>query len=257
MKIFILTSAKESGSSYFVQQLLVSGIEISAIIYNQNNAVKAKKFYFKKLKKALRIGLLGTYNGFRMRKWFGENVEKYFHVDPLPKIAEKYAIPYREVASINDAETAVIITALGVDLGISLGNGYISNKIFSIPNKGMINLHGEILPQYQNAQSIIWQLYNNSSETGFTIHKINRYIDKGDILYQQKMPIIFKKSLAETIAFNCAEIRKQSCLALIKVLNDFDFYSDNAKPQGQGVKYTTPSWKQFKRISKNYKKFAV
>jgi methionyl-tRNA formyltransferase len=140
------------------------------------------------------------------------------------------------------------------DLGLSLGNNYIGSKIFSLPLFGMLNIHGEILPAFQNAQSVIWQLYEESSETGYTIHKIDKKIDTGEIVKQEAFPIIFKSSLSETVSVTNYEILKKSATGLIEVLNNFDQYYQNAKPQGKGKAYTTPSLSQFIKIYQNFKK---
>ena len=46
----------------------------------------------------------------------------------------------------------------------------------------MINIHTEILPKYQGAHSIVWPIFYMESNTGFTIHEINKSID-GDQKY--------------------------------------------------------------------------
>ena|ERR1700730_1743036 len=67
--------------------------------------------------------------------------------------------PIHRVDGINSDGTVEIFTAA---LGLSLGNGYISKRVFSIPKFGMINVHSERLPEYQNAQSVIWPIYNRA-----------------------------------------------------------------------------------------------
>jgi methionyl-tRNA formyltransferase len=140
------------------------------------------------------------------------------------------------------------------DLGISLGNGYIPSTVFSLPRYGMLNLHGEELPAYKNAQSVIWQIYNESCQTGYTIHEVSKGIDAGRILKQELFPIEFKASLGDTVAFNCAQILKRSVSGMIEVLANFKEYRDNAKEQKGGGSYTTPSFLQFVRIFRNYRR---
>ena len=119
----------------------------------------------------------------------------------------------------------------------------------------MINMHGEILPEFQNAQSVIWQIYNGNSKSGYTIHKnIDRGIDTGDILKQELIPIIFKSKLSETVSLTCAEIQRKSAEGMIDVLNNFEYYRVNAIKQQKGNSYTTPSFLQFLKIWRNHKK---
>jgi methionyl-tRNA formyltransferase len=118
----------------------------------------------------------------------------------------------------------------------------------------MINIHHEELPAYQNAQSIIWQLYNNSSNTGYTIHKIDRHIDTGGILFKEVVPITFKQNLESTVSFNYSVLWKKSSEGLVKLLENFESYFEKSIPQGQGKSYTTPSLKQYLKILRNFKK---
>jgi methionyl-tRNA formyltransferase len=189
-----------------------------------------------------------------MRKWFNEDMYKYVQVNNLEEICKTLRIPYYEVDTINCKQTQNLFKQAKADLGISLGNSYIGKKIFSIPKKGMINIHHEILPEYQNAQSIIWQIYNGSRNTGFTIHKIDAKIDTGDIIYKEEVPIVFKKSLADTVANTSATLLQASAKGLIHVLQNFDSLFNAAKGQGNGKKYTTPSLLQYIKVYANYRK---
>jgi methionyl-tRNA formyltransferase len=163
-------------------------------------------------------------------------------------------IPFEITPYINCEHTRQLFSNANTDIGLSLSNSYISPKVFSIPRLGMINVHGEILPEYQNAQSVIWQLYNGSPVTGYTIHKIEKKIDAGSILYQEKFPIVFKKTLAETISFNCAEITKKATVGIIKFFGEFEKYFSNPVEQMKGNHYTTPSLRQFIHINRQFKR---
>jgi len=118
----------------------------------------------------------------------------------------------------------------------------------------MINIHHEILPEYQNAQSVIWQIYNMSDTTGYTIHKIDDHIDTGAILYQEKMPILFKETLGSTVSHTFAELLEASAKGLVKVVADFEKFASSAKLQERVKGHTTPTWFQFRRMLRNFEK---
>ena len=139
------------------------------------------------------------------------------------------------------------------DLGISLSNSYISKKVFSIPGNGMINIHGEILPAFQNAQSVIWQIYEGNSVTGYTIHRIDNKIDTGDIIKQEEIPIIFKETLELTVRYTVDEILRRAGAGLVDVINNTDYYLGHSVPQGKGKSYTTPSFWQFTRMKRKFR----
>jgi methionyl-tRNA formyltransferase len=253
MRVIILTSIKNGTASYFVSKLIENGISIELVVYNKGEIVNKKGFYLRKLKKLLRIGLFGALNGIRMRKWYGDNIRQYLEIDDIFHVCRTRGVPIEETPSINCSKTAELFHSVRPDIGLSLGNSYISRKIFSIPKFGMINVHGEELPEYKNAQSIIWQIFNESRQTGYTIHEINSGIDTGRILKIETFPIYFRSSLGDTVSFNCAEILKRSLQGMVELLKDYQYFKSTAIIQEGGNSYTTPTIKQFFRILKNFR----
>ena len=255
MKIIILTSSRWGTAAHHLPYLLqIKSCEVAMVIFSRGKISDKGKHYFKKFKKILSVGILGAINGIRMRKWYNENTAKYAGTVDLKDTCEQSKIPFFEVETINSEKTISLFKQANADVGISMDNGYIGKKIFSVPKFGMLNIHHEILPEYQNAQSVIWQLYNNSSFTGYTIHKIDRQIDTGEILFQEKIPIIFKNTLADTVAHTSAVLLKSSAKGLLYVMEHFEQLQKNAKPQNEEKKYFTPNIFQFLKIYRNYRK---
>lgn len=255
MKIFVLASSRYGTAAHHLPYLIESkACEISMVILNEGIAKKTKKYYIKRIRKILKIGVLGALNGIRIRKWFNQDVVALKKNGELEEICRNNNIRFYTTISINDQLTIDLVEKANADVGLSLGNGFIGYKIFSVPKYGMINIHHEILPDYQNAQSIIWQIYNMSSTTGYSIHKIEKQIDTGEILFQEKIPISFENTLRKTVAKTSVSLLEASAKGLIKVLKDFDNLYREAKPQGKGHTYTTPSIWQFMKISSNYRK---
>lgn len=255
MKIIILTSSNRGTAAHHLPYLIENkSCEISMVILNDGVITNKNKYYKNKIRKTIKIGLLGAMNGIRMRKWFNQDMTEYKKIGDIEEICKNNKIPFFRTQSINSQNTIQLFKNANADLGLSLGNGYIGQKIFSIPRYGMINIHHEILPDYQNAQSIIWQIHNMSAMTGYTIHKIDRHIDTGEILFQKYIPISFENSLRQTIAKTSVFLLEASANGLLEVLTDFDNLYKSARPQGNGKSYTTPSIWQYIRIYINYKK---
>ncbi|MDA2936701.1 hypothetical protein MYX75_00340 [Acidobacteria bacterium AH-259-A15] len=126
--------------------------------------------------------------------------------------------------------------------------------MFSIPRLGMINVHHEILPQFRGATRMIWQIYEGSMETGYAIHQIDRGIDTGNILYQEKMPIEMKPTLRQTVTHNYARVLKASCENLLKVVKHCPEFAANSKPQEVGRSFTTPTFLQFLRMVRQHRR---
>jgi methionyl-tRNA formyltransferase len=264
MKVIILTSSYYGTAAHHLPFLIKNGdCEISMVVLSVGTNFNKKKSYKRKLLKILNIGILGALNGIRMRKWYTVNVRKYVPIKNLELICKENSIPFFVTPTINCDTTFRLFQQAQADVGISLGNGYIGKRIFSTPFSGMINIHHEILPQYQNAQSVIWQIYNCSSFTGYTIHKINEHIDKGEIIFQERVPITFKETLSETVSATSALLLESSAKGLIYLLSNFKGLMDTSISQGTGKHYTTPSiWQYFKivynfnRLKKSSTKFS-
>jgi len=255
MKIIVLTSSLHGTAAHHLPYLLESKeIEVAMVVHSEGHIINKKRHYKRKLKKVLKIGILGALNGMRIRKWFGEDVKKYASIQNLEILCLQKEVRFERTSILNSAKTIQLFQEANADLGLSLGNGYIGKKIFSSPKYGMLNIHHEILPEYKNAQSIIWQIYNGSKETGFTIHKIDRHIDTGEILYQEKIPIGFKESLGDTVAYTMAELLKHSAKGLVKILENYEYYLQNSRKQGPGNSYTTPSIFQFLKMKGQFNK---
>lgn len=256
MRVIILTSARRGTASYFLPHLIKqAGIEVALVVHSKNAVTNRKRLVKKRIQKIRKIGILGAINGIRMRKWFQDDMAKYVEFRDIEELCKANQINFEETDTINCPRTKDLFSSANADLGLSLGNGYIASSVFNLPKYGMINLHGEQLPAYKNAQSVIWQIFNESPQTGYTIHEVSKGIDAGRILKQEVFPIEFRPSLGDTVAFNCAQILKRSVPGMIDVLVNFKQYQGNAKEQKGGSSYTTPSIYQFLRILKNYRRF--
>ena len=252
MRIVILTSNRVGTASYCLPDLVNStNSEIVRVIYSRGIVKKDGAYYRKRLKKVWKIGILGAINGVRIRSWF-KGSDKKENLRDIEAICKELGVDYAETPAINHATTVELIKTANADLGLSLGNSYIPKKVFSVPKFGMLNIHGEVLPDFQNAQSVIWQIYENSPVTGYTIHKIDNKIDTGEIVKQEKFPILFQSTLAETVRKTMDQILDKSCCGLIEVINNFEDYFNKARTQGKGKSYTTPSYRQFRRIKRNF-----
>lgn len=255
MKVVVLTSSDYGAAAHHIPVLAGSGVcEVVMVIHCGMTPVSKSKFYKRKLQKILKIGIPGAINGIRMRKWYNEDVQQILGIKSLKEVCSACNIPLHSTPSVNSPETAALMQSCGAELGLSLGNGYIAKRIFSIPKFGMINIHHEILPEYQNAQSVIWQIYNMSDNTGYTIHKIDDHIDTGAILFQEKLPILFKDTLGSTVSHTFAELLEASAKGLVKVVAGFETFSAQARQQQHMKGYTTPTYFQFRRMLGNFEK---
>jgi methionyl-tRNA formyltransferase len=170
----------------------------------------------------------------------------------LEPLATELNVPFFRTPSLLDQKTVELVRSCNADLGLSLGNGYIPERVFSVPRMGMINIHHELLPEFQGAISVMWQIYFGSRTTGYTIHKIDRQIDTGDILLRREVPIDVRATLGETVTHNTAKVMEASLVGLCELLPAYEQFAQSAKPQGPGRRFTTPTYWQYRRMVRKH-----
>lgn len=75
------------------------------------------------------------------------------------------------------------------DLFVVVAFRMLPQAVWSLPQKGTINLHASLLPNYRGAAPINWAIINGESYTGVTTFFINENIDTGDIIQNKKVNI--------------------------------------------------------------------
>ncbi len=81
------------------------------------------------------------------------------------------------------------LRSLNADLFIVVAFRMLPEVVWAMPPKGTINLHASLLPQYRGAAPINWAIINGEKETGVTTFFIQKEIDTGDLIHQEKVEI--------------------------------------------------------------------
>jgi len=106
---------------------------------------------------------------------------------------EEKPLPAKNVSHFDNVNEEVCIAILAkLDPAIVLVNGtrIISKKVLDRCKAVFINIHAGITPQYRGVHGGYWALVNNDPEhCGVTIHLVDKGIDTGGILYQQKIQV--------------------------------------------------------------------
>jgi methionyl-tRNA formyltransferase len=118
----------------------------------------------------------------------------------------------------------------------------------------MINVHGERLPEYQNAQSVIWPIFNMERTTGLTIHEVDDHIDTGKILYKDEYEIYFQNNLKDSVIETLNITSNKVPGAVLHVCENYESLRNAALPQNAGKSYTTPSFWSFLKMVINNKR---
>jgi methionyl-tRNA formyltransferase len=65
----------------------------------------------------------------------------------------------------------------------------LSEAVLATARQGALNLHGSLLPKYRGRAPANWAILNGETETGATLHYMERRADAGPIIDQQAVPI--------------------------------------------------------------------
>ena len=162
MKLVVLTSRRFGIASSCILALAESReCTVTGVIVSRGRAANRVRRFRQKAKKTMRIGLLGALNGLRMRSWYEDTP-----ATDVVELCGRLGIPVFQTDRTNSDETVRLMRESEAELGLSLGNSYIAERVYAIPKFGMINVHGERLPEYRNAQSVIWEIYNLEIDNG-------------------------------------------------------------------------------------------
>ena len=110
---------------------------------------------------------------------------------PVKEFAlEKGLKVYQPVRVRNNTEFIEEIKKLKPDVICVVAYGKILPKeILDIPEKGCINVHGSLLPEYRGAAPIQWAVINGDKETGVTTMYMDVGMDTGDIILKEEVTI--------------------------------------------------------------------
>lgn len=95
----------------------------------------------------------------------------------------------KHVNDINNTESQEFLRCLSPELGIALAAPILKKEVFAIPVLGTINLHKGRLPDYRGMPPAFWELKNDESEIGCTVHKVDSGLDSGDIVLEATLPV--------------------------------------------------------------------
>lgn len=248
LRVALMTSGPIGGSGVVLERLTrVPQVELVCLIVSET--IVAKRSRKKMLQKIWKIGPLGALNGIRIRKWFGHDMRT-----DAREVARAHGIPVVTVPRVNCDETVAALKQYAPDVGLSVGNSYIASRVFTVPRQGFVNFHGELLPEYPGAQSVVWPIYFGRTQSGYTIHRIDKGIDTGDVLYKRAVDIDFQPKLADTIRRTNDKVREELPEAFAALLADWDAHDAAAVPQKVERHFTTPTFWQYLRMERNNKR---
>lgn len=128
----------------------------------------------------------------------------------LAKLAKKNKIKVIRIKNINNHKFLEFLKSQHLDLLVSMSfNQIFKKEILSYYKNKIINCHASLLPHYRGRSPLNWVLINDEKHFGITVHFVNKFIDRGDIILQKKFKIKDSddyKSLLMKSYLNCPKI---------------------------------------------------
>ena len=141
---------------------------------------------------------------------------------------------------LHSPESIRLVKGLKPWLGIAVGAPILRPRLFSIPERGTINVHKSLLPHYRGIPPGFWELYDGVSATGVSIHRVAEGLDTGDVFLQRVLPIP-NYSTPHGLA---AQLDALGTELLLKALQQIDHGLANERPQPRARTELNrkPSW---------------
>jgi len=132
----------------------------------------------------------------------------------VKKRALELDLPVYQPEKLKDPLFLKTLQAYNPDILVVVAFRILPPEVYGLPTYGAINAHASLLPKYRGAAPIHWAVYHGEEETGVTVFQIDKKVDTGRIILQERIPI-----LDEDTTGNLYTILQQlSADALIKAL---------------------------------------
>lgn len=103
----------------------------------------------------------------------------------LSGICRKVATPYHAAASPNTADTIEALKRANVDVIIAMTSHILKGEILDLAPLGIVNKHAALLPDNKGVYPYFWA-YLDSAPQGVSFHLMDKGIDTGPVLFQQR-----------------------------------------------------------------------
>ena len=117
---------------------------------------------------------------------------------PVALYAEENNLELYSPKELRSPEEIKFIRDMNLDFIVVIAYGLIlPQEILNLPKFGCYNLHASILPRWRGAAPIQRSMIEGDEMTGVTIMKMNKGLDTGDIVLQDKLKINIAESYTE------------------------------------------------------------
>jgi len=126
-------------------------------------------------------------------------------------VADDLALPWIAPDDVNANGVVSRISALDPDFLFSFYyRRLLKAPLLALPRHGALNMHGSLLPRYRGRAPVNWAVLHGERHTGATLHYMTDKPDAGDIVAQQRVPILPDDTAREV--FDKVTLAAEICL---------------------------------------------
>ena len=148
---------------------------------------------------------------------------------PIKEAALQFNIPVLQPTNLKSPEFLAELTSYQADLQIVVAFRMLPEVVWNMPPLGTFNLHASLLPDYRGAAPINWAIINGEKETGVTTFFLKHEIDTGNIIFQEKEPILEEDNLGSLYE----RLMKKGAYLVLKTVQSIASEEVILKPQDE------------------------
>lgn len=240
MNVVYLTTDDPLYLPAFFDRVLSARDDSSAVfavppLYKNQSATAAARRYLRTFGAGATVGLAARTASAKVRR------------QSIAAACERNAVPYEEIADVNEPSFLDRLRRLGTSLIVSVSCPQIFHKpLIDLPPLGCLNIHGAILPEYRGVMPSFWMLANGEKNAGVSIFFVNEDIDGGDLCGQR----IFEINEDETLDEFLRRSKAVAAGLLLDVLSDIENGSVSRQPLelGKGSYFSWPGREDARRF---------
>jgi methionyl-tRNA formyltransferase len=112
------------------------------------------------------------------------------HESAVKKFAVSQNIPVLQPVKLRAPEFLAELKSYNADLQVVVAFRMLPELVWNMPEKGTINVHASLLPNYRGAAPINHAIINGEKKSGVTTFLLQHEIDTGNILFSTEVEIL-------------------------------------------------------------------
>src|SRR5215469_5156920 len=117
---------------------------------------------------------------------------------PIKESAIRLGLPIYQPERVRRPEAIERLRSLDPEIMVVVGYGQIlPQAVIDLAPRGIVNVHGSLLPKYRGAAPIQWAVANGETRTGITTMQIDAGLDTGDMLLKAATEIAPEENAVE------------------------------------------------------------